>query len=247
MPETETRPDRATTRTRRRFARRQWARRWLNWKPVLAIVLLLVLVVGGVWLVYFSSFLAVQGVQVVGNERIGAAEVRRAAAVPEGDPLATVDLDRIRTRVEALAAVKSADVSRQWPDQVRIDVTERVAVAVVDLGGALHGMDEDGVVFVDYTRAPAGLPRVDSPAGAGTEALQEGARVVASLPGDLATKVDHVNLETVDEISLVLRDGREVEWGSADESAQKAEVLADFLDKDWQHLDVTVPGLPATK
>lgn len=238
--------DPVVARTRRRFARRQWGRRWLAWKPVLVVVLLLVLVVGGVWLVYFSSYLSVQGVTVTGTHQLTQAQVRRAADVPEGDALATLDLDRIRSRVEALAPVESADVSRQWPDEVRIEVTERTAVAVVDINGSLHGMDADGVVFVDYAKAPAGLPRVESSPGTGSEALREGALVVAALPADLAAQVDHVDVETVDEISLVLRDGRTVEWGSSAESDQKAAVLTQLLGQPGRHFDVSVPGLPAS-
>jgi cell division protein FtsQ len=66
--------DPAVLRSRRRFARRQWARRWLAWKPVVAVLLLVALFVGGIWLVFFSSYLAVQGVQVTGvSPRNGAA------------------------------------------------------------------------------------------------------------------------------------------------------------------------------
>lgn len=240
--------DPAVLRSRRRFVRRQWARRWLAWKPVVAVLLLVALLVGGVWLVFFSSYLAVQGVQVTGVGHLKAADVERAAAVPEGDPLARVDLDRIRTRVEALAAVKSADVTRQWPDKVRIAVVEREPVAVVEIGGQLRGMDSDGVIFRSYAQAPAGLPRVQTSAGTGTEALREGALVVGSLPADLAAKVDHVDVQTVDAISLELRDGREVAWGSAEQSEQKAKVLADLLAAvDAQHYDVSVPGQPTTR
>ncbi|MEP9365548.1 FtsQ-type POTRA domain-containing protein [Nocardioides sp. CN2-186] len=233
-------------RSRRRFARRQWARRWITWKPVVAVLLVLALVVGGLWLVYFSSYLSVQGVQVTGVHQLTASEVRSAAAVPDGDSLATLDLNRIRTRVEAMAPVQSADVSRQWPDQVLIEVQERQAIAVVDIGGTLHGMDAEGVVFVDYDKAPAGLPRVETTADTGTDALREGALVVAALPTELAAKVDHVDVATVDEISLVLRDGREVVWGSADQSELKAEVLASLLGHKAQKFDVSVPGTPTT-
>jgi cell division protein FtsQ len=241
-------PDPAVLRSRRRFARRQWARRWLTWKPVLAVVLLIALVVGGIWLVYFSSYLAVQGVRVTGVQQLASDQVEHAAAVPDGEPLATVDLDRIRSRVQSLAPVRSADVSRQWPDKVLITVVERQPVAVVDIGGQLRGMDADGVVFRSYAKAPATLPRVQTSADTGSEALREGALVVAALPKALAAKVDHVDVETVDEISLVLRDDREVEWGSAERSAQKAEVLADLLTAvDAQHYDVSVPGQPTTR
>ncbi len=235
-------------RTRRRFARRQWTRRWLTWKPLVVVVVLIALLVGAIWLVFFSSYLSVQGVEVEGTDQLSASEVRRAADVPEGDPLARVDLDRIRSRVEALAPVKSADVSRAWPDQVLIAVVEREPIAVVDVGGQLRGMDEDGVVFRDYDRAPAGLPRVETSADTGSEALREGALVVAALPADLAASVDHVVVETVDDISLVLKDGREVEWGSSEQSDQKAEVLADLLEaRQADHYDVSVPGLPTTR
>ena len=240
---TETRTE---ERTRKRFARRQWARRWLAWRYVVAGAVIVLLVVGGIWLVYFSSWLSVQGVQIEGTEKLSDAHIRAAAAVPEGEALATVDLDRIRTRVEALAGVRSADVTRQWPDRVLIRVDEREAVAIVEIGGRLQGMDEDGVVFEDYTKAPAGLPRVQTGADTGSEALREGALVIAAMPSDLAAQVDHVEVDTVDEISLVLRDGRLVVWGSSDESDLKATVLASLLSQPAQKYDVSVPGQPTT-
>lgn len=233
-------------RTRKRFARRQWARRWLAWRYVVAAGVAVLLVVGAVWLVYFSSFLSVQGVEVRGLQKLDERRVTQAAAVPEGEPLATVDLDRIRARVEALAAVRSADVSRQWPDEVLIEVDEREAVAVVEIAGQLRGMDADGVVFEDYAKAPD-LPRVQTGADTGSEALREGALVIAALPGDLAAQVDHVEVATVDEISLVLHDGRLVVWGSAGESEDKAAVLARLLEQPAQQYDVSVPGRPTTR
>lgn len=234
-------------RTRKRFARRQWARRWLAWRPLVAVVLALLLVGGLLWLVYFSSYLSVQGVDVRGTSQLRESQVVAAAAVPDGQALARVDLDRVRARVEALAPVRSADVSREWPDRVRIDVTERTPVAVVEIAGRLRGMDEDGVVFRDYARAPADLPRVESGADAGSDALREAALVVAALPADLATKVDHVQVDTVDQITLVLRDGRTVRWGSSTDSDLKAEVLVKLIAaRRAQSYDVSVPGQPTT-
>ena len=162
--------------------------------------------------------LAVQGVEVRGHQRAAGRACARPPRVPEGEALARVDLDAVRARVQALAVVKSADVTRQWPDQVLIEVEEREAIAVVDIGGRTRGMDEDGVVFHEYRRAPAGLPRVQTSSDTGTDALREAAAVVSALPADLASGVDHVEVETVDRITLVLRDGRTVMWGSADES-----------------------------
>jgi cell division protein FtsQ len=239
--------DRAARRTRRRFVRRQWARRWGGLRHLLVGLLLVGLVAGGVWLVWFSSVLAVKDVTVHGTTLLRDKQVRRVAAVPEGDPLARVDLAAATSRVEALAAVKDADISREWPDTVRVDVVERTSVAVVDLGGRMRGMDADGVVFQEFSKVPGDLPRVEIGSGADSEALKEGARVVSALPDDLARRVAHVEIDTVDQIGLALRDGRQVVWGSAEESGLKAEVLAALLGQEARVYDVSVPSSPVTR
>ena len=256
MPETRTSdartaesPDeRAERRTRQRFARRQWARRWMRWKFVVASVLLVALLVTGVWLVFFSATLSVKKVDVAGNELLSDQRVLRIAAVPEGEQLALVDLADAARRVETLSEVKDADVTRVWPDGVLITVTERTAVAVVELGGKIRGLDEDGIVFRDYKSVPEGMPRVRPTTSTGTDALKEAAAVVSALPDDLSGRVDHVEVQTIDQITLVLRDGREVLWGSAEESDLKATVLAELLEvQDASVYDVSVPGSPTTR
>jgi len=236
--------DPASVRTRRRFARRQWRRRWLAWKPLLALLVVLALLAGGAWMVFFSRYLAVQGVMVSGTGLLSANDVRMAARVPDAQPLARVDLVGIERRVEALAPVADATVTRQWPDQISIVVEERAAVAVVDIGGRIRGMDDGGVIFRDYPRTPRNLPLVKTTGRTGGEALSEAALVVSSLPGALAPRVEYLAVVTVDQITLVLRDGRQVLWGSAEESDAKARVLAVLLDEPAKVYDVSVPAQP---
>lgn len=235
--------DATTRRSRRAFARRQWARRWLTWKYVLASLALVGLVGGGIWLFLFSSVLAVQQVEVSGTDSATAERVHAVSDEVEGEPLARVDLAAVRARVQALEEVRSATVTRQWPDTVVVEVEERVAVAVVAIGGRLRGLDTDGAVFDDYRKAPPGLPRVETAPDAGRDALGEAATVVSSLPDDLAERVDHVEVGTVDQISLVLRDQRVVLWGSAEDSSVKAEtVVAALRERPGTTYDVSVPG-----
>ncbi len=133
-------------------------------------------------------------VEVEGNRLLGPDRVRTVADVPMGEQLALVDLEAISRRVAALAEVADVDVTRTWPDGIRIDVVERTAIAVVELGGRLRGLDADGVVFRDYRAAPKGMPRVRPAPRPGTDALAEAATVVAALPRDLAARVDHVEV-----------------------------------------------------
>ncbi|WP_244927591.1 FtsQ-type POTRA domain-containing protein [Nocardioides sp. W7] len=239
-------PVSAAERTRRRFARRQWRRRWLAWRYVAGIVVLLGLVGGSVYAVYFSTWLSVQGVEVAGTRTISEDVVRDAARVPEGEPLATVDLNAVRSRVESLADVRAADVTRQWPDQVLVRIEEREPVAVVEIGGQIRGMDDTGVLFRRYRSAPDDLPLVKAGPEADSETLQEAATVIAALPAGLVGEVARLEVDTVDEIRLVLRGDRQVMWGSADESELKAEVLGGLLRQEARWYDVSVPSRPAT-
>lgn len=232
---------------RKRFARRQWARRWLAWRTGLGAVLVLALVVGVAWLVFFSSVLAVRGVQVAGADVLSPGEVRQAAAVPTGEPLATVDLEVVAARVEKLDPVLRVDVSRAWPDRVRVAVTERTAVAVVERNGRLHGFDADGVLFREYGARPPGLPLVQMGQDARSEALAEAAAVVDALPAGLSAKVEYLRVQTIDTISLQLRDGRTVLWGSAEDSRAKGRVLDVLLEQKAQWYDVSVPGRPVVR
>ncbi len=237
-------PDSATVSARRRFARRQRARRLLAWRPLLGLTAVLALLGGGGYLVYFSDTLAVEKVVVDGVAELRPQQVRAAAEVPIGEPLATADLTAIEYRVRSLARVRTAEATRQWPGTVRIAVTEREAVAVVRIGNRLRALDGEGVVFASYRRAPAGLPRIETAIGTGSEALAEVSSVVVSLPQALRDLVDFVEVETVDQISLRLRDGRTVRWGSAERSSQKAQVLGALLQQSATVYDVTVPEQP---
>lgn len=240
-------------RTRRRFERRQRARRWLAWRRVLVIVLVLAVVGFVGYAVLFSSWLAADKVSIdadSGSEltQVSQEQVEEAAGVPIGKPMARIDLDRIRSRVEALAPVREAEVTRKWPHTVRIAVTERTPVAVVELGAGLRNLDADGVLFGAPKRVPAKLPRVELGSDVDQNALREAAGVASSMDADLLARVDHLKVVSMDEILLVLTGGRVVHWGSADQSEDKAVALTTLLDSvpKAQSYDVTVPAQPAT-
>lgn len=239
--------ERTALRSRKRFTRRQWRRRWLAWRYVVASILLIALVAGSIWFVYFSTVLTVKRVDVEGETSLTREQILAQANVPEGEQLARLDIDAIANRLRSVAAIRTVDVSRKWPDAVRIIVEERVAVAVIDIGGRLRGLDADGVVFNEYAKPPPGLPRVSSTTQTTPEALKEAATVIAALPQRLSRLVDHVEVLTVDQITLVLRDGRTVVWGSSDDSRQKAEVLLALLDQPARIYDVSVPSQPTTR
>jgi cell division protein FtsQ len=243
---TDKKADRALNRNRRRFSRRQWRRRWLAWRYLLVLVVVGALVGGGIYAVGFSSLLAVQTIDVSGADTVSASDIRALSGIKDGTPLARVDLSRAETRIGSLAVIKSVDVTRQWPHTILVSITERVPIAVVEIGGRLRGMDADGVVFRDYKKAPPGLPKVETSIGTTADALKEAAKVIAALPEAITILVDHVAVQTVDQIELFLKDGREVIWGSSTDSDTKSQVLENLLKTPAKVYDVSVPGKPTT-
>jgi cell division protein FtsQ len=241
-------PDEETVRIASKdFRKRQHAGRWRRVRMVVLALLLVAALSASVWLVFFSSYLTARSVEVTGTRAVGQAQVKRVAAVPTGTPLARINLDAIRARVESIASVRRVEVSRSWPHGVHIVVTERTPVAVIDRGDGLQALDSEGVLFGSYRARPRHLPLVRTEPDTRSEALSEGARVIAALPPRVARRVDTVEVASVDEIKLVLSNGRRVLWGSAESSDQKAEVLAVLLKRPGQQIDVSVPGRPTTR
>jgi len=233
------------------FAKRRFRARVRRLRPFVYAAAVAVLVGTGIWLLWFSSVLEARDVEVTGNGTLSTASVEKAARAPLGEPLVSADLTAIEARIEAIASVRSASVSRSWPHTIHIDIVERVPVAVVSRGVGLQAVDEDGYLFGSYPTEPKDLPVIRTAPDVRREALAEAAAVIGSLRADIAAKVRHVDVETVDRILLRLKDGRRVMWGSADNSEQKAEVLADLLKatatKKPGEIDVSVPGRPTTR
>ncbi|MEZ5192857.1 MAG: FtsQ-type POTRA domain-containing protein [Nocardioides sp.] len=109
------------------------------WRWVVTAVLVVGLLGTAIWLVWFSSAFALERVTVTGSDYLSADDVRSAAELKTGEPLARVDLAGVEGRVEALAPIRSATVTRSWPHEIRIQVFERTAVAVVRVGGRSAG------------------------------------------------------------------------------------------------------------
>lgn len=199
-----------------------------------------------VWLFYFSSLLAVHTVSVTGERAMTIAEIEAAAKVRFGTPLIDADLGAIRQRVQALAGIQSVTVSRSWPQTINIDVTERVPVAVVSTPAGLREIDASGVLFGHPPRRPRGLPLLELTGSVDARALRGAATVAGSLPTSILRQVSAITVRTMDDIRLNLTRGRHVRWGSANDSAIKAEVAAALLRLHNAVIDVSVPSNPTT-
>ncbi len=105
-----------------------------------------------------STFFSVKSVEVRGTDRTLPEEVERIVlANTEKTGVWQADLSDIRARVEKLPFVKTASVSMVLPSAIRVNLVERVPVAVVRLRGGEMLVDTEG-----NTIAPPGKKDTDS-------------------------------------------------------------------------------------
>ncbi|MFJ8080595.1 cell division protein FtsQ/DivIB [Streptomyces sp. NPDC096205] len=238
----------------RRFARRRL-------RLLLAGAALVLLSAGGVWLLYGSQWLRVERVGVSGTAVLTPAQVREAADVPVGDPLVSVDTERIESRLRRkLPRIDTVDVSRSWPHGIVLKVVERTPVLLVEKGGKFIEVDDEGVRFATVSEAPKGVPTLElsvsrsSSAAASLRRFGEGrltreaVRVAGALPAAVARDTRAVKVRSYDAISLEFGDGRTVAWGSSEKGHAKARTLAALMKAapGARHFDVSVPTAPSS-
>lgn len=197
-------------------------------------------------IVWTTPLFEVERIDVSGTSVLDPAEVAALGEEAVGRSVLGADLDGIAEAVAALAPVESVEVTRSWPDTLRVAVTEREPYLAVPSGGETFLMvDDDGVVFDETDTAPGSMWRVelDDP-GPGDLATTETIAVLQSLPADIADKVEHVESPSPAGITLFLEDGRTVQWGDGSESEQKAEVADRLLASGYEHVDVSAPDAP---
>lgn len=207
------------------------------------IVLVLVFLV---WLVTLSPVFRVHDVTVQGNELVSADDIRFAARVVPDAPMITVDLDGMESRVAELPAVLSVEVSRDLPDALAIDVTERTIIFQRVEAGTFQWVDEHGVIFSTSNEPIEGVLQAVT-ADKDSRVLKDVAEVVSHIPPEMLEQVEKVQAKAVDRITLEMDEGDLVVWGSAEQSALKADVLAALLSVDAKLYDVSAPSHPTTK
>ncbi|GAC1332256.1 MAG: hypothetical protein NVSMB13_20840 [Mycobacteriales bacterium] len=201
------------------------------------------------WVVLASPLLAARTVAVAGSSRLPAEQVRAAADIPLGTPLARLDTDAIRGRLHSLPSVGAVQVERAWPSTVRLLLTERAAVAVTRRGSQLMQVDASGLAFapVGGDLPPDAVELVVPTPGPTDRATRAALAVLAGLPGELRTQVRAVSAQSGVSVGLALRNGATVVWGDSQDGERKAAVLGALLRHPAKVYDVSAPGIAVTR
>lgn len=244
-----------------RFAERARARRNLARRQLVIAVAVAVAVVGLGWLLFASPVLALDPVEVAvegAGTVVAVDQVQAVVAAHAGTPLPRLDTVALRDDLLDVPGVREARVTRAWPTGLTVTLVAREPVAAVpddaDSSSATTPgfalLDQDGVQVGRVDAAPAGLPVVDVPVG-DKRTLAAVLGVLEQLPPDLLAQVQGVSARTQDTVTMQLRDGVRVDWGSAHETPLKIAVLgalrASPAAAGSTVIDVSAPRLPITK
>lgn len=229
-------------------------------RPHRLIILILAVVLAAtatLWILYGSPWLRVEHVSTAGTRVLTVEQVRGAADVPVGSPLISVDTDAIETRLrQELPRIDSVDVVRSWPHGISLKVTERTPVLLIEKGAKFVEVDDEGVRFATVSDAPKNVPTLEL-AVSRPESLRrfptsrlvrEAVGIAADIPPAVARDTRAVKVRSYDAVSLRLKDGRTVEWGSGEKGRAKARTLTALMKAAprARHFDVSAPTAPAS-
>jgi len=205
------RPERRT-RVRRQ---RGWAYRAIF---LLQISAALLVTVSALWTGYSrvmaSEKLRVVNVEVRGSRFLSEGEVRELLGPAVGENILNLDIESLKARLRSSPWVADATVTRTLPDTLRVEVHERVPLALAELE-RLYLMDGDGGLIDIYGPRTAifDLPIVRGLQKAEPEDRRRRAIVAGALLqdlGELAAEVSEVEVEKNGDLRVVLRGAGEV-------------------------------------
>ncbi len=200
----------------------------------------------------------VQRVTVDGASRATSVRIQALARGVLGDSMLTVNTSALRKRVAEIPQVATVQVTRSWPNKLRVEVVERHAAFVVHRGDGWLLVDQSATPYLTVPRPPAHVlpltvPEASDASGTSAAAqstakapLRAAVAVVDALPPDVRRSVVAVDAPSANGIRLRMRGGATVVWGGPEDSVRKARALAVLLRRDAHVYDVSTLGLVTT-
>jgi len=229
----------------RRFTQATRTRRRKYLVALAGAVVLVLLVV----LTAYSPLLAVRTITVEGASRVDATAVSAALDDQLGRPLTLVDFGEVKRTLETFPLIQSYVTEARPPDTLVVRIVERRPVVTVAADGAFNLVDAAGVVVETTPERAAGYPIIDTAATpVDSPGFAAASSVLLALTPEFLAQVDSVSAPTPDSVTLALTSGQRVVWGSSEDSALKARIVASMISNpgipDVTEYDVSSPEAP---
>ncbi len=176
--------------------------------------------------VWQSPIFEVKHIAIEGSDRIPVEALGEKSSLL-GENMFTADLAGAQERLYALPLVKSARVSRDWPNTIKITIEERTVWGTWEQSGVRYSIDREGVVL-GTNGAPKGSPVIKSSQQGSRiqgervdyQAVEAAAEIYEQLPRQLGTSVTEVafvagkgvQVRTADNQSALLGDSSSIPY-----------------------------------
>lgn len=197
---------------------------------------------------FASSGFSIQEVSVEGHRYTTDAEIYAALALDAASSILRYDVTAARERVESLAWIDTASVSRVLPDRLIVNVTERKPAAVWQQGGRTALIDKTGRVLAYL--AGSNLPPLPRVAGLGAPAAIGPLLNALEPHSSLMSKVAIAHRVGDRRWTLELTNGQRIHLptdreGEALLRLAHLEATGRILEQSAQAIDLRQPGLIA--
>ena len=197
-----------------------------------------------------ASGFRLDNVRVKGASPLATGDILKAAGLYKGQPLADMDLDVIRQRIESVGWVHDVRVVRLLPDTLLIQVVERRQLAVWQSAGQRQVIDVRGAAIPEADPAQfAGLPLV---VGAGADKAAAAILLELNRRPSVLSQVEALVRVDQRRWDLRLRSGGLIQLPALDEAAALRRL--DELDRTsglmrigFERLDLRDPAVMAVR
>lgn len=229
-------------------------------RGLLALLTGFLLLLGIVALLYFSPLLPVRSIAVEGNNLLTDDEADQLLEDLYDEPMAQVGTGDIRQRLEGENVIADVDTRLELPSTVHVEIVEYPPVAEVQQGDSSDLYNEEGDVIATYSGDDQ-PDNEDYPTAeiSSEDVLDDDAifaavvAVLGEVPEGARDDIEAASAESVDSVELELSDGRQLVWGSVENSDEKAAVMDAILTSEAEELseaeviDISTPNTPVTR
>lgn len=202
---------------RRERAKRREKFRKIRWVFVAAGAVAFLLAIAGI---LASPLFSVQSITIEGNVYTSNSTLEEASGMIRGRSIFTLDADGVARRIEKDPWVADARVSKHFFRSIVVEIRERVPVVwYVGADNKARVIDTDGAVIAVLDGWPtkylqiAGIGPMVEAGAQSDEVYRAAAQLVTSLPEEIRTKTQRLEVSPGGSLSLILKTGTIIRFG----------------------------------
>ncbi len=217
-------------------------RRRIQLSVIIAVLLILIL---GVFQLYRSGLINVKKIEVSGNKSVPSTKIIKACRVGEHTSLLSVSTGDISGRILKDPWIKNVTIKRVFPHTLRVEVQERVPLAIISQGGKFYLVDDDLFVLSDrqyadnsdiptITNLPVDKIRVGERLT--NNSLENAVKCIKSMDPEFRKTISLISASSPDKLSLYNKSNVEILYGEAKQTDDKNKVLQTILKEQGKQV-----------